>query len=81
MSLREAIESYHELLSDELASESFQQLEEQQRGLDRRDQRPEHRQRQQQPQRAAALAPLPRLSPAHQPEHADRHVRAVRARG
>jgi len=31
MSLREAIESYHELLSDELASESFQQLEEQQR--------------------------------------------------
>src|SRR5437660_6627260 len=31
MSLREAIESYHELLTDELASESFQQLEEQQR--------------------------------------------------
>src|SRR5437660_8528717 len=31
MSLREAIESYHELLSDELASESFQQLDEQQR--------------------------------------------------
>ncbi len=31
MSLREAIESYHKLLTDELAGESFQQLEEQQR--------------------------------------------------
>src|SRR5437763_14415093 len=31
MSLREAIESYHELLTDELAAASYHQLEEQQR--------------------------------------------------